>query len=487
MLYCVDNEHESRDALLIKFHTVGQGGVGVEVIVCCVHAVYEVAALPASDCYSSYNTDHAVVLILCNMCASLLPLFAGYEFDTGIHYIGDMNEGSGVRFMMDELTEGQLRWASLNDTFDVVALGDPSDARRVPIVQGRKEQVEMLVKEFPEEEKAIRKFYQKMGRTQKMGLALGFLKLLPVWFSKMLIWTGIFTWLFPFFKDWRKTVQQVMDELTDNNDLKVVLSYNFMDYGELLGCIVCVCVRACVCVRVCVRACMCTCACVYACLQCVCVCVCVWCVWCACVCVVCACVYVCVCACAACGVHMCMRCACACACVCARARVRVVCVHVVCVVCVCVCVRVCVCVCVCACVHVCACVCTCMYVYMCVCVRVPAVCVCVRMHVVCVVYVCAVCMCMCMRVCARARVRVVCVHVVCGVCVCVCVCVCVRVCVCVCACVHVCACVCVCMCVWCACVRVCVRVCACMQLLDHTHDSSVQSPCIHICAFLLCR
>lgn len=179
-------------------------------------------------------------------CVHLLPLFAGYEFDTGIHYIGDMNAGSSLRFMMDELTEGQLQWAPLNNTYDVVALGDPSEARRVPIVQGKKEQIEMLIKQFPEEEEAIRNFYQKMSVVRRMGLALGFLKLLPLWCSKLLIRTGVFTWLFPFFKDWRKTVQQVMDELTDNNDLKVVMSYNFMDYGELCSHVnVCVCMHAC--------------------------------------------------------------------------------------------------------------------------------------------------------------------------------------------------------------------------------------------------
>ena len=177
--------------------------------------------------------EHMQVFIFCH--------FAGYEFDTGIHYIGDMNEGSSLRFMMDELTEGQLRWAPLNDTYDVVALGDPSEVRRVPIVRGKKDQVEMLVKQFPEEELAIRKFYQKMSEVRRMGLALGFLKLLPLWFSKLLIRTGVFTWMFPFFKDWRKTVQQTMDELTDNNDLKVVMSYDFMNYGELGSGGICAC------------------------------------------------------------------------------------------------------------------------------------------------------------------------------------------------------------------------------------------------------
>ena len=35
-----------------------------------------------------------------------------------------------------------------------------------------------------------------------------------------------------YFKYASKTLQQVLDEITDNDDLKAVLSYSFGDYGE---------------------------------------------------------------------------------------------------------------------------------------------------------------------------------------------------------------------------------------------------------------
>lgn len=37
----------------------------------------------------------------------------GLEFDTGIHYIGRMREGNIGRFILDQITEGQLDWAPM--------------------------------------------------------------------------------------------------------------------------------------------------------------------------------------------------------------------------------------------------------------------------------------------------------------------------------------------------------------------------------------
>lgn len=39
----------------------------------------------------------------------------------GIHYIGDMHEGSINRVLLDQLTCGQLRWAKMDDAFDMVS------------------------------------------------------------------------------------------------------------------------------------------------------------------------------------------------------------------------------------------------------------------------------------------------------------------------------------------------------------------------------
>ena len=46
----------------------------------------------------------------------------GFEFDTGIHYIGEMRNNTAFRFLIDQISNGQLKWANVCDDFDTVVL-----------------------------------------------------------------------------------------------------------------------------------------------------------------------------------------------------------------------------------------------------------------------------------------------------------------------------------------------------------------------------
>ncbi len=48
----------------------------------------------------------------------------GFEFDTGIHYVGEMRNNTAFRFLLDQLSNGQLGWADVADDFDTVVLVD---------------------------------------------------------------------------------------------------------------------------------------------------------------------------------------------------------------------------------------------------------------------------------------------------------------------------------------------------------------------------
>src|SRR5689334_2086775 len=48
----------------------------------------------------------------------------GYEWDVGVHYIGDMHEGALLRAIFDELTDAQLTWADMGDVYDRVVIGE---------------------------------------------------------------------------------------------------------------------------------------------------------------------------------------------------------------------------------------------------------------------------------------------------------------------------------------------------------------------------
>ncbi len=57
-------------------------------------------------------------------------------------------------------------------------------------------------------------------------------KTMPKWCAKFLIKTGLIHYVTDFFKYSKKTVAEVLDEITDDKDLKAVLAYNFGDYGK---------------------------------------------------------------------------------------------------------------------------------------------------------------------------------------------------------------------------------------------------------------
>lgn len=65
---------------------------------------------------------------------------------------------------------------------------------------------------------------------------LGFMafKLMPVWLATIMFKTGLVHWMTNFFKFSKRTVSEVLSELTSNKDLQTVLAYNFGDYGMSL-------------------------------------------------------------------------------------------------------------------------------------------------------------------------------------------------------------------------------------------------------------
>ena len=70
-----------------------------------------------------------------------------------------MSENTVTRFLIDQLTEGQLTWSSLDPQHDEVIIGtDPQNSKRYPIMSGLKMYRNALVDKFPEEKDAIDNF-----------------------------------------------------------------------------------------------------------------------------------------------------------------------------------------------------------------------------------------------------------------------------------------------------------------------------------------
>ena len=154
----------------------------------------------------------------------------GVEFDVGIHYIGEMKEGSMTRLLSDHLTDGKLKWVPLDDVYDTVVIGGDYQ-KRYPIPAGREKLISTLIDQFPDEAKAIRKYFDTVKKARSCSVALGFLKVVPDWLASFLVSTGLIQRMFPSLKYMVKSLREVLDQLTTNEELKTVLYYSFGNYG----------------------------------------------------------------------------------------------------------------------------------------------------------------------------------------------------------------------------------------------------------------
>ncbi|XP_070565727.1 all-trans-retinol 13,14-reductase-like [Ptychodera flava] len=157
----------------------------------------------------------------------------GFEFDVGIHYVGEMKHGIPTRTLVDQLTNGQLQWQQMDEPYDIIAIGEPGKRRYFPVYAAKDKYRESLIEKFPGEKKAIDKFLYLTEACKKCEVHGVIPKLVPTWLINMVISSGLINWLTPYFKYAQRSVQEVLEELTDNKDLRTVLSYNFGDYGVI--------------------------------------------------------------------------------------------------------------------------------------------------------------------------------------------------------------------------------------------------------------
>lgn len=63
-----------------------------------------------------------------------------------------MREGNIGRFILDQITEGQLDWVPTASPFDLMILEGPNGRKEFPMYSGKKEYIQGLKKKFPKEE-----------------------------------------------------------------------------------------------------------------------------------------------------------------------------------------------------------------------------------------------------------------------------------------------------------------------------------------------
>jgi phytoene dehydrogenase-like protein len=146
-----------------------------------------------------------------------------------------------------------LGWANVRDDFDTVVLveegadtkqdlanldtaissGVPLKSTQVSFMSSEKDTIDSLVRAFPEEEKAIRKYFQLLAEVRKATLGFVGLKFMPRWVGMLLVRTGLVHLMSDWFKYATRSTRDVIRSVTDNTTLQAVLAYNFGDYGTV--------------------------------------------------------------------------------------------------------------------------------------------------------------------------------------------------------------------------------------------------------------
>lgn len=147
----------------------------------------------------------------------------GYEWDVGVHYIGDMGGPTMARKFMDYLSGGQLDWAPMDKAYDRFFLGDEVyDA-----VAGKREFRAQLIEYFPDEQAAIDQYLKLLAQVGKNMSLFTMARLLKPWQLKLAM--PLLMRVMP--KTFRRSTREVLSELTQNQKLIAVLTGQWGDLG----------------------------------------------------------------------------------------------------------------------------------------------------------------------------------------------------------------------------------------------------------------
>ena len=148
----------------------------------------------------------------------------GYEWDVGIHYIGEVQRPKSViKKLFDYISDGALQWADMGEVYDCIIIGD----KKYNFVRGVKNFKKQMIAYFPEDEKAIDDYIKLVFAANKAMGKFYMDKALPRWISTLIGWKMRKNYLN--FSD--KTTHEVLNSLTQNKQLIKVLLGQYGDYG----------------------------------------------------------------------------------------------------------------------------------------------------------------------------------------------------------------------------------------------------------------
>ena len=148
----------------------------------------------------------------------------GYEWDVGVHYIGDVHRPhTAIRRMFDYITDGKLQWAKMPPVYDTIYLGYES----FDFVEGEKAFLAQMLIAFPKEEAALKSYLKLIKDVTRSAGSHYALKICPASLAQIL--TPFVTRFFGSYA--QQTTRDVLESLTRDKKLQAVLAGQWGDYG----------------------------------------------------------------------------------------------------------------------------------------------------------------------------------------------------------------------------------------------------------------
>lgn len=147
----------------------------------------------------------------------------GYEWDVGVHYIGEVGAKTRTRRMFDYLSGGKLEWAPMDAEYDRFYVGN----KVFNAIAGKQEFRDNLVRQFPDEERAIDRYMKLLSEAASAMSTHAMERVMTPW-QRTVAWP-VLKWKKPGYL-YRNTYD-VLRELTDNQDLIAVICGQWGDMG----------------------------------------------------------------------------------------------------------------------------------------------------------------------------------------------------------------------------------------------------------------
>lgn len=149
----------------------------------------------------------------------------GFTWDVGVHCLGEMGPNDIPGHLINWLSDGKVKMKSMGPTYETMFF---PDGYKIEFPDTQKKFQAVLEEKFPNEKKAIADYFKLIWKVTEGAKLFFALRAMPEWVdrvaSKTIYAAGK--------KYWAKTTSEILDEITDNENLKSVMTAQWGYYGS---------------------------------------------------------------------------------------------------------------------------------------------------------------------------------------------------------------------------------------------------------------